>query len=300
MRSLSDKVALVTGSSRGIGKGIALALAEQGATVYVTGRTVRAGEHALPGSIHDTADDCTRRGGRGIPVAVDHANDLDVAQLFERIEQEHGRLDLLVNNAFALPDDLTAPLPFWKKPLSNWEMVDVGVRSSFVAAWHAARLMAERGSGLIAAISGYTGATYTYSAVFGMCKAAVDRLAHDMAVELQPYGVASISLWQGLTLTERAKRNLELNPDMKSQIVTNPNIGCSPEFPGRVLVALLQDANLMELTGGTFITAELAQNYGVTDVDGRIIESLRAQRGAPIWLPLSAATGNQQKPREAR
>lgn len=287
MRPLAGKIALVTGSSRGIGKGIALALAEKGATVYVTGRTVRAGAHALPGSIQETADACTQRGGRGVPVAVDHANDLDVAQLFERIEHEQGRLDLLVNNAFALPDDLTDPLPFWKKPLSNWGMVDVGVRSSFVAAWHAARLMAARGSGLIAAISGYTGVTYTYSALFGMCKAAVDRLARDMAIELQPYGVASISLWQGLTLTERAQRNLDLNPEMRAQIVTNPNLGCSPQYPGRVLAALLQDANIMDLTGGTFITAELAQRYGVTDIDGRVIASLRAERGAPIWAPLS-------------
>jgi NAD(P)-dependent dehydrogenase (short-subunit alcohol dehydrogenase family) len=208
MKPLSEAVALVTGASRGIGKGIALALAAEGATVYITGRTVEPGAHVLTGSIHETASECNRRGGTGIAVAVDHARDHEVVALFQQIQRKHGRLDILVNNAFSLPEDLTDPKPFWEKPLSNWEMVDVGVRSSFVAAWHAAKLMVAQRSGLIVAISGYTGVTYTYSALFGMCKTAVDRLARDMAIELQPHGVASISLWQGLTLTERAKRNL--------------------------------------------------------------------------------------------
>jgi len=122
--------------------------------------------------------------------------------------------------------------------------------------------------------------------VFGTCKSAVDRMARDMAIELKPHGVASISLWQGLTFTERAIRNIERNPAMKEQIVTNPSIGCSPEFPGRVISALLQDSERMRHTGGTFITAELADQYGVLDVDGNHIPSLREQRGAPIWQPL--------------
>ena len=287
MRALSSTVALVTGASRGIGKGIALALASEGATVYVTGRTLAPGSHSLPGSISETAAECTRRGGNGIAVQVDHADDAQVAALFARIEREQGRLDILVNNAFALPEDLTEPRPFWEKPLSNWEMVDVGVRSSFVAAWHAAKLMVPKRSGLIVAISGYVGVTYTYGVVFGTCKSAVDRMARDMAVELHEHNVASISLWQGLTFTERAKRNIANNPAMKSQLVTNPAIGCSPEFPGRVIAALAQDPQLMKRSGGTFITAELAQEYGVKDIDGKVIASLRAQRGAPIWAPIS-------------
>jgi NAD(P)-dependent dehydrogenase (short-subunit alcohol dehydrogenase family) len=128
--------------------------------------------------------------------------------------------------------------------------------------------MTPRKNGLIVAISGYTGVTYTYSVVFGTAKSAVDRMARDMAIELEPFGVASISLWQGLTFTERAQRNLARTPSMTEQVVTDPAIGCSPEYPGRL------------------ITAELAGEYGVTDVDGREIPSLRAQRGAPIWAPI--------------
>lgn len=286
MGSLSGKAAVVTGASRGIGKGIALALAEQGATVYVSGRTVTPGSYPLPGTVGETAAECDRRGGHGIAVQVDHAKDDQVAALFEQVEREQGRLDILVNNAFALPEDLTDPDPFWEKPLSNWEMVDVGVRSNFVAAWYAAKIMAPQKSGLMVAISGYTGVSYTYGVVFGTAKSAVDRMARDMAVELKPYDVASLSIWQGLTWTERAERNLATIPGLKEQPSTRPENGCSPEHPGRVIAALANDPDVMKRTGGTFITAELAQDYGIKDVDGKVIPSLRATRGEPIWSPV--------------
>ena len=286
MGSLSGKVAVVTGASRGIGKGMALALAREGATVYVTGRTVSPGASPLPGTIGETADEVTRLGGRGIAVRVDHRDDEQVAALFARVERDEARLDILVNNAFSLPDDLTTSKPFWEKPLSNWEMIDVGARSSFVAAWHAARIMVPRRSGLLVAISGYVGVTYTYGVVFGTCKTAVDRMARDMAIELKPHHVVSLSLWQSLTWTERAARNLAANPALTSQVVTDPRIACSPEFPGRVIAALATDPHVMRRSGGTFITAEVAADYAITDVDGRVIPSLRAERGAPIWSPI--------------
>lgn len=288
---LEGKVAVVTGASRGIGKGIALALGAQGATVYVTGRTVTPGSYPLPGTVGETAQEVDRRGGKGVAVAVDHANDEQVAALFDQVKRDEGRLDILVNNAFALPEDLTEPKPFWEKPLSNWQMVDVGVRSNFVAAWHAAHIMVPQKSGLIVDISGYVGVTYTYGVVFGTCKSAVDRMARDMAIELEPHNVASISLWQGLTFTERAHRNLAANPEMKSKTVTNPLVGCSPEHPGLVIAALATDPNLMKRSGGTFITAEVAQDYGIVDIDGKVIPSLREQRGAPIWKPISEEPG---------
>jgi NAD(P)-dependent dehydrogenase (short-subunit alcohol dehydrogenase family) len=271
--SLTGKVAVVTGASRGMGKGIALALAEQGATVYVTGRTVTPGSHPLPGTVGETAAEADRRGGKGIAVKVDHANDEQVAALFAQVWREQGRLDILVNNAFAIPAELTQPGSFWEKPISNWEMIDVGLRSNFVAAWHAARIMVPQKSGLIVAISGYVGVTYTYNVIFGTCKSATDRMARDMAIELKPHQVASLSLWQGFTYTERA-----------SQL--NSAAGTSVEFPGRIIAALARDAEIMKRSGGTFIAAELAQEYGITDIDGRVIPSLRAQRGAPIWMPV--------------
>ncbi|MCB1689786.1 MAG: SDR family NAD(P)-dependent oxidoreductase [Halioglobus sp.] len=286
MGMLSGKVALVTGASRGIGKGIALALAEHGATVYVTGRTVTPGVYPLPGTVGETAAEVERRGGKGIAVPVDHGDEQQVEALFDKIQREQGRLDVLVNNAFALPEDLTEPKSFWEKPLSYWDMVEVGVKSNYVAAWHAARIMVPQQSGLIVATSGYVGVTYTYGVVFGLCKAAVDRMSRDMAIELKPHNVASLSLWMGLTFTERAERVLQANPTMKTQTVTNPSVGSSVEFPGRVIAALAADANIMQRTGGTFITAEIAHEYGVTDIDGKVPPSLREQRGAPIYSPI--------------
>ena len=195
MAPLSGKVAVVTGASRGIGKGIALVLAEQGATVYVTGRTVNPGDYYLPGTVGETAAECTARGGKGIAVACDHGDNDQVAALFDQVRRDDGKLDILVNNAFQLSDDLIEPKPFWEKPLSNLEMWEVGVKSSFVAAWHAAPLMVPQRSGLIVAISGFVGVTYTFGVVFGTAKTAVDRMARDMAIELKPHNVASISLW---------------------------------------------------------------------------------------------------------
>jgi NAD(P)-dependent dehydrogenase (short-subunit alcohol dehydrogenase family) len=283
-RSLSGKVAVVTGASRGIGKGIALALAEQGATVYVTGRTVTPNSHPLPGTVGETAAQVGKRGGLGFAVQVDHANDEQVAALFAQVMREQGRLDILVNNAFAIPAELTQPGPFWEKPISNWEMIDVGLRSNFVAAWHAARIMVAQKSGLIVAISGYVGVTYTYNVIFGTCKTGADRMARDMAMELKPHNVASLSLWQGFTHTERARENLKTVAGMASQL--NSAAGASVEFPGRIIAALAGDPEVMRRSGGTFISAELAEHYGITDIDGRVIPSLRAQRGAPIWMPV--------------
>jgi NAD(P)-dependent dehydrogenase (short-subunit alcohol dehydrogenase family) len=287
---LAGRIALVTGASRGIGKGIALALAEQGATVYVTGRTVNEGDYYLPGTVGSTAAECDSRGkdssGKGIAAACDHGDEAAVARLFERIADEQGRLDILVNNAFSLSDDLLEPKGFWEKPLSNLEMWDVGVKSNYVAAWHAAKLMVPQKSGLIIAISGFAAVTYTYGVIFGTSKAAVDRMARDMAIELEPHGVASLTLWQGLTLTEKAKDNLARMGDRMTTSITSMQ-GSSVEHPGRVIAALAADPEVMKRSGGEFVTAELAQKYGITDVDGAVIKSARATRGSPIWKPVA-------------
>ncbi len=285
MGALEGKVVLVTGASRGIGKGIALALAEQGATVYVTGRTVNEGDYYLPGTVGETARLCGERGGKGIAIPCDHADNDQVAALFDQITHEAGRLDILVNNAFTLSDDLLEPKGFWEKPLSNWEMMDVGVKSNFVAAWHAAQLMVPQKSGLIVNISGYAAVTYTYGVLFGTSKTAVGRMNRDMGIELKPHGVATVALWQGLTLTEKAKDNLAKVAGKMTSSITGQK-GSSVEHPGRVIAALYNDPGLMRRTGGEFITAELADEYGVVDIDGEPVASMRDVRGAPMWVPV--------------
>jgi NAD(P)-dependent dehydrogenase (short-subunit alcohol dehydrogenase family) len=282
---LDGKVALVTGASRGIGKGIALALAEQGATVYITGRTVNEGDYYLPGTVGETARLCDERGGTGIAVPCDHADNAQVAALFDRIKAETGRLDILVNNAFIIPDDLLEPKGFWEKPLSNWDMMDVGVKSNFIAAWHAAQIMVSQRSGLIVNISGYAAVTYTYGVLFGTSKTAVGRMGRDMAVELKPHGVASITLWQGLTLTEKAKDNLAKVAEKMTTSISGQK-GSSVEHPGRVIAAMAVDPDIMKRSGGEFITAEIARDYGITDDDGTWVASMRETRGSPIWQPV--------------
>lgn len=281
---LAGKVAVVTGASRGIGKGTALALADHGATVYVTGRTVSAGGHALPGSLEETVAEVNARGGRGVGIAMDLLDDASIAAVFAQVDRDEGRLDVLVNNAMAIPDSMTQRAGFWEKPLSDeWQIWDTGARAAFIAAWHAARIMVPQGSGLIAALSGYVGVTYTYDVVFGTTKTATDRMIRDMGHELRETGVAAVSLWQGFTYTERATENLKTVPGMASQL--NSAVGSSPEFPGRVIAALAMDPQVAARSGGSFINAELAAEYGVTDKDGRQIPSLRTSRGAPLWGP---------------
>jgi NAD(P)-dependent dehydrogenase (short-subunit alcohol dehydrogenase family) len=282
--ALTGHVVVITGASRGVGRGIALALGEEGATVYVTGRTVENGSSPLPGTVGETAKEVDERGGVGIAVPCDLADDAQIARLFDQVKAEHGRIDLLVNNAISIPAEMTQRIGFWEKPLSNWEIFDIGVRAAYVAAWNAAKLMVPAKSGLIVALSGYVGVTYTYDTIFGTAKTATDRMARDMAIELKPHDVASLSLWQGFTYTERALENLKTVPGMASQL--NSDAGSSPEFPGRVIAALLKDKDVLAKTGGTFINAELAQEYGLTDIDGRTIPSLRAERGSPIWQPV--------------
>jgi len=281
--SLAGKIAVITGATRGIGRGIALALGEQGATVYVTGRSVSAADSPLPGTLSETVAAVESRGGRAIGVACDISDDAQLAALFRQVESEQGRLDILVNNAMAIPPEMTQRVGFWDKPLSNWEIFDTGVRAAYIAAWHAAKLMVPQGSGLIVAISGYVGVTYTYDTIFGTTKTATDRMMRDMGIELKPHGVAALSLWQGFTYTERAQENLKSVPGMASQL--NAAAGSSPEFPGRVIAALAGDPHVMAKTGGSYIAAEVATEYGVTDVDGRQIVSLRETRGAPLWGP---------------
>jgi NAD(P)-dependent dehydrogenase (short-subunit alcohol dehydrogenase family) len=293
MGALSGKVAVVTGASRGVGKGYALGLAEDGATVYVTGRTVEPNSFVLPGtdgeilpgSITETAEEVTRRGGVGIPVQVDHGDLEQIAALFERVMREQGRLDVLCNNATANPPDIGVTAPFWDKSLDYWQMFEVGIRSAYAAAWHAAHIMVPQKSGLIACTSSYAGASFGHGALFDAGKSALDRLAQGMARELKPHNVASISLWHAMTLTERTQRTLKKFPERVAHV--NLSLVQSQELAGRVVAALAKDENRIRWTGATCITVELAEAYGITEADGGLAPSQRETRCAPIWQAIS-------------
>ena len=281
---LHDRVAVVTGASRGAGKGIALALGECGATVYVTGRTEREGQAELPGTVHRTAAEIDTRGGTGVAVVCDHADDGDVERLFARVRDEHGHLDILVNNAFAIPDRLTSKRPFWEKPLSHQTMLDVGLRSSYVASWHAAPLLIVRGGGLVVNTSSFGGTCYMHGPVYGAVKAGVDKMAHDMAVDLRPFDVAVVSMWMGLMRTERtaplfaAADAAAASGQEYREFVPSAE---SAEFPGRVIAALATHPDRMTRSGQVVISAELGEVLRVADVDGSQPRSHRAMLGDP-------------------
>lgn len=277
------KVALVTGASRGVGKGIALALGRTGMTVYVTGRSVGRSLGTLKGvelggTIGETARSIDAAGGRGIAIACDHRDDRAVAGLFERIRSESKQLDILVNNAAVVHDNLIDPGGFWQKPLELVDILDVGLRSAYVASYHAASLMAEARRGLITFISSFGSSCYMHGPAYGAQKAGLDKFAADMAVDLKEYAVATVSLWLGPQLTERTSVALKTRPDQYEHFMSQAE---TPEFNGRIIHALACDAQVMNLSGRTLITAELAERYGVVEADGRHPPSYRDMLGSP-------------------
>ncbi|MBV8850938.1 MAG: SDR family NAD(P)-dependent oxidoreductase [Methylobacteriaceae bacterium] len=267
--SLRDCVALVTGGSRGVGKGVALGLAEKGATIIVTARTRKSGDSIWPGSLEETIEEISAAGGRGMGVECDHGNDEEIKQLFAKIEADFDRLDVLVNNVFAAPQVMPVNTPFWQMPSSVWDMLhSVGLRSHFIASQHAVPLMIDQGRGLIVNTSSGGGVRYTFNVAFGVQKAGVDRLARDMAHELKPFGIASVSLWPGFIKSEKLAAQPDRVPPALAKMIQER--GETPLFTGRAVAALAMDPHVLAKSGQTLLVSELAVEYGFTDVDGRI------------------------------
>lgn len=273
MHSRDQKtIAVVTGASRGAGRGIAIALGSYGCTVYVTGRSEKAGDAPLAGTIHETAAAVTAAGGTGIAVRVDHGNDERVRALFAQVHSEQGRLDILVNNACALHDEMTSPKTFWEKPLEVVGMLDVGLRSSYVASYYAAPMMAEQKGGLMIFTSASGAVHYVYGPAYGAHKAGLDKFAADMAVDCKDYNVAVMSIWMGALLTERLRMVIASDPVKYGHLEERAE---TPEFTGHVIWALYTDPKRMELSGQTVIGAEMALKYGIKDSNGRQPPSYR-------------------------
>jgi NAD(P)-dependent dehydrogenase (short-subunit alcohol dehydrogenase family) len=265
-------VVLVTGASRGAGAGIARALGSHGCTVYVTGRTRSGADSTLPGTVDETAAQVSAAGGRGIAVGVDHADDDQVEALFAQIRGEQGRLDILVNNAAIIRDEMMGRTRFWEEPLSVLDTLDVGLRSSYVATVHAAPLMIAQRKGLVAFSSSSGSVHYAFGPAYGVPKAATDKMAADMAFDFREFGIAAVSIWMGSLLTDRVRKIIASNPEKFGHILDTAE---TPEFTGHVIWALYQDPELMSLSGQTLIGAELAARYGIIDEGGRQPPSYR-------------------------
>lgn len=281
-RPLEGRVAVVTGASRGAGRGIALELGAAGATVYVTGRSVRGrpapgydrflahiGQTALPGTIEDTADDVTRLGGVGIPVPCDHTREQEVRELFARVEREQGQLDVLVNNAWGGHQDHIGAEPFWEQPLSHWEgMFERGVRNHIVASRAAAPLFLRQKRGLIVTTTFWDRDKYLGTFFYDLAKATMTRLAFALAEELRPHGIASVAVSPGWMRTELVLANHRTDAEHWQEVPALARTE-SPRYVGRAVVALASDPNVMARSGGVYRVGDLAREYGFTDVDGR-------------------------------
>ena len=277
-KPLQGVVAVVTGASRGAGKGIALALGAEGATVYVTGRSQKEGDAALPGTIYATAEAVTKAGGKGIAVTVDHADDAQVRRLFEQVKKEQGRLDILVNNAAVIHDTLIEKGGFWEKPLEQVHILDVGLRSGYVASWYAAPLMVAQKRGLIVFTSSFGASCYMHGPAYGAQKVGVDKFAKDMAVDLRKHEVAAVSIWMGMLKTDRTRRVMDADA---AKYAGFWDMAENPEFTGHLISEIYRDPKRMEKSGQVIIGAELALDYGLKDIDGKQPPSHRPMLGGP-------------------
>jgi len=274
---VTARVALVTGASRGVGKGVATALADAGWTVYVTGRSAE--------RLQATVDAASGAPGRVLPLECDHGRDDEIVAVVARIVADTGRLDLLVNNVWTNPKGFMGFAgKFWERPAGDWDaLMGIGLRAHYVASCEAAKVMVPQGSGLMVNISSFGSRSPFHTVLYGMSKTALDKMASDMAHELAGTGVSTLSLWLGLIRTE-----LILSLGMDDFNGFPLDRAEDPTFVGRVIAALAEDPALPELSGSTIITAEYGREHGVTNDDGGVPLSHRgAFGGGPLFPPVT-------------
>ncbi|XP_052047363.1 dehydrogenase/reductase SDR family member 1 [Apodemus sylvaticus] len=266
---MKGQVCVVTGASRGIGRGIALQLCQAGATVYITGRNLD--------TLRAAAQEAQSLGGRCVPVVCDSSQESEVKSLFEQVAREQkGRLDVLVNNAYAGVQAIldTSNKSFWEVPASIWDDINnVGLRGHYFCSVYGARLMVPAGKGLIVIVSSPGGLQHMFNVPYGVGKAACDRLAADCAHELRRHGVSYVSLWPGLVQTETVKEFMakEEQPEdsLFKKMKQDFSSAESTEMSGKCVVALATDPNILSLSGKVLPSCDLARRYGLKDVDGR-------------------------------
>ena len=284
-------VALITGASRGVGRGVAVALGKHGYRVYVAGResSRRLDEAALPGTLQETASEIENAGGECVVVHCDLAQDNDIAEMFGRIAKAESGLDLLVNNAAFLHEDMGKPLRFWEKSEKVADIIDVGLRCHYLATRHAIPLMIGRPSPLIVNIS-FFGAAKMHDPAYYAAKAGLDAMAATAAPELDPMGITMVSVWPGIVATERLDLVLGQHPEIADQL---PPLE-PPELVGEAIVALQGDEALAQFNGNTLIVAELVRHYGLTDKSAPLPISLRGTFGVPHPSQDNALLANRE------
>ncbi|ALC80351.1 MULTISPECIES: SDR family NAD(P)-dependent oxidoreductase [Bacillus] len=272
MNSLKGKIALVTGGSRGAGKAIAIELGKAGAVVYVTGRsTKRSSPHDFPGTIEDTAAEIQAAGGKGIGVVCDHTNAANVEELIKRIDQEQGRLDILVNNVWGGNELSIDAAPFWELPLEHWDnMFTSGVRAQLTANYFAIPLLRKNRKGLIVHTSFWDHDKYIGNFYYDLSKNALNRMAYGLSVELKNDNIAVVAVSPGFMRTELVLKSFQTDED-HWQKITELASSETPHYVGRAVAALAGDPQILSKTGQILRAGDLAKEYQFTDIDGRVI-----------------------------
>lgn len=268
-------MALVAGGTRGAGRGIATELGAAGATVYVTGRSTRAGRSAIdrPETIEDTADRVTASGGKGIAVRVDHSRPDEVERLIERIaSDEDGRLDLLVNDIWGGDPLADWSVPFWEHSLDDGlRLVRNGIETHLITSRFAVPLMVARGAGLVIEVTDGVSDDYRGSLYYDLVKSAVIRLAKAQAAELAPHGVTALALTPGFLRSEAMLDHFGVTGDTwRTAVEQDPHFAASetPAYIGRAVVALAADPDVARFAGRPLSTWGLSKEYDFTDADG--------------------------------
>ena len=285
MSASSERIILVTGASRGVGKGIAEGIAREGDTIICAARSVpkdtkiKQFGFEISSSIEETCNQLQKMNIKAIPYAIDLNSHSEIKELAAFIESKFGKLDILVHAACQIHDDLVEPKPFWEKSTDLWSVIDVGMRSNYLLSHSLAPLMIKHRSGLVVHISSHGARCYMHGPIYGAQKAGLDKMAFDMAYDLKDHGVTAVSIWSGIVKDEKTQKVSEMHGEQYAQFLQG---AASQSYAGNVINAFYTDKRRHDSTGETLIMAELGKKYGITNEDGSEVRSDREMLGGPV------------------
>ena len=284
MTNQNKRVILVTGASRGVGKGIAEGIARPGDFIICAARsqskgsTVRQFGFEIQSSLDSTVEKIEERGAKGIAYCIDLNNQDEILKLAGYIKKEFGQLDLLIHSACQIHDDLVEPKPYWEKSVDLWSIMDVGLKSNYLLSHALTPLMIETKGKLILQISSHGAMCYMHGPIYGAQKAGIDKMAFDMAYDLKPFEICSLSLWSGIVKDEKTQKVSEMHGEQYAEFLKG---AASQEYAGLVINGLYDDTKLMSMSGKTLLAAEIGDQYGIQDIDDCTPKSDRDALGGP-------------------
>ena len=284
MTKQNKRVILVTGASRGVGKGIAEGIAQPSDIIICAARSMAEGTKVqqfgfkINSSLEDTVNNINKKGAQGIPYEIDLNKTDEILNLATFVKEEFGCLDLLVHAACQIHDDLVTPKPYWEKSLDLWSVIDVGLKSNYFLSHALTPLMIESKGKLILQISSHGAMCYMHGPIYGAQKAAIDKMAFDMAHDLKPFNICSLSLWSGIVKDEKTKKVSEQHGEQYAEFLKG---AASQEYAGMVINEIYQDSEIMNFSGSTLIAAEIGNKYGIKDIDSKSPQSDRESLGGP-------------------